>query len=397
MRIHTRLAGFLLLALAPLAMGDVQCEKTPPAPPPPPAPFDGQRALGEAQAMVAIGERPAGSEGARKTQNFIIEKLEAEKLIVRQDAFTAPTPIGDLAMKNIVGVLPGKRPGVIILGTHFDTKRIPGVTFVGANDGAAGTAALIELARTLKARGQPLYTIWFVFFDGEEAVGEWSATDGIYGSRHFVSTLRDQNILSNVRAMILLDLIGDADLTVMKESTSYARYRDLFWDTARELGYGDAFVPQFVTVADDHQPFAEAGIRSVNLIDFMYGDRSVPGKYWHTPADTMDKISARSLQIVGEVVLGTLPKIERLIEVVENRVGYAPLPAEKSGYLGTGFEAGEEDAVGRALGESGTAGAPPAGEATGGTPSGEAGEAGEAGETPPPPSGDAGAPPASGN
>ncbi len=350
MRTHIRLAGLLLVALVPLAMGDVQCEDAPLPPPPPPAVFDGERGFSDAAALVALGERPAGSEGARLAQNLIIERLEAAGLVVRQDTFTAETPAGDLPMKNVIGVLPGERPGVILIGAHFDTKRIPGVTFLGANDGAAGTAAVLELARTLKARAKPLYSYWFVFFDGEEAVGEWSEADGIYGSRHLVNTLRDQNLLGNLRTMILLDLIGDADLTVMKESTSYARYRDLFWQSARELGHGDAFVPDFVTVADDHQPFAEAGIRAVNLIDFMYGDRSVPGKYWHTPEDTLDKISVRSLQIVGEVVLATLPKIERFIDVIESRTGFAPLPAVTPDYLGSGLAESEGDAVGAALG-----------------------------------------------
>jgi hypothetical protein len=160
--------------------------------------------------------------------------------------------------------------------------------------------------------------------------------------------------------MILLDLIGDADLTVMKETTSYGRYRDLFWESARELGQGDAFVNEFVAVGDDHQPFAEAGVRAVNLIDFMYGDRSVPGKYWHTPEDTLDKISAQSLQIVGDVVLATLPKIERYIGVVEERTGFTPLPAEAPDFLGAGAGHNGDDAVGRALGAAPPDEPPPA-------------------------------------
>lgn len=356
MRYHVRLACVALLALVPLALGDVDCDSgpvTPPAPERPPVTFDSARAFRDAEQMVAIGPRPAGTEGARKTQNYIIAQLESAGIVVRQDAFTASTPIGDLPMKNIMGILEGERPGVIILGAHFDTKRIPGVTFVGANDGAAGTAAVLELARAMSAAGKPRYTYWFVFFDGEEAVEEWSHEDGIYGSRHLVSTLREQKLLSNVRAMILLDLIGDADLTVQKESTSYGKYRELFWKAARELGYGEYFLPDFVTVDDDHAPFARAGIRSVNLIDFMYGSREVPGKYWHTPGDTLENISAKSLQIVGEVVIAALPRIERLINVVETRSGYAPLldDAAPAG-AETLPEAAGDDAVGATLGVS---------------------------------------------
>jgi glutaminyl-peptide cyclotransferase len=252
-------------------------------------------------------------------------------------------------MKNIVGVLAGERPGVIVIGAHFDTKRMEGARFVGANDGAAGSAAVLELARTLAARGEPRYTVWFVFFDGEESVGEWSEEDGLYGSRHFVQSLRDQKLLEKVRVMILLDLVGDKDLTILRESNSYTPYRELFWETARELGYGERFLPDFVTVGDDHIPFIEAGIRSVDLIDFMYGNREVPGKFWHTPEDTMDKISSESLRIVGEVVLETLPRIERLIYVVETRAGYAPPRGGRPAPLVGEPGASEGDVVGSVL------------------------------------------------
>lgn len=353
---HVRIAVILLAALTSMALGEVQCEGDPTAPAgvrkTRPL-FDSQRAFGDAEKMVALGPRPAGTEAAKLTQNYLIAQLESAGLVVRQDAFTAATPAGELPMKNIIGVLEGERPGVVIIGAHFDTKRIPGATFLGANDGAAGSAVVLELARTISAGEKPAYTMWFVLFDGEEAVEEWSDQDGIYGSRHLVSTLRAQGLLSNIRAMILLDLIGDRDLTVQKESTSYGKYRELFWESARELGYGDYFLPEFVTVSDDHTPFAEAGIRSVNLIDFMYGSRQVPGKYWHTPGDTLENISANSFQIVGEVVLATLPKIERLIHVVETRTGYMPLPAEAAPYLPEELATSAgEDAVGEVPGVS---------------------------------------------
>jgi glutaminyl-peptide cyclotransferase len=336
--------------LALLALGEFRCAgDEPPPPAAPPVPFDGKRALQDAARMVAFGPRPAGSAEARLTQNLIIDQLQAAGLVVRQDAFTAKTPAGELPMKNIVGVLAGKRPGVIIIAAHYDTKRLPQARFVGANDGGAGTGAVLELARTLAARGQQAYTYWFVFFDGEESVGEWSEEDSLYGSRHFVQMLRGQNLLGQVHAMILLDLIGDADLTVLRESNSYTTYRELFWETARDLGYGKYFLPDFVTVGDDHVPFLEAGIRSVDLIDFMYGDRKVPGKYWHTPEDTMDKISAGSLQIVGEVVLATLPRIERLVYVVETRAGYLPPREPGAGAPPAGRVASGDDVVGAVL------------------------------------------------
>ncbi len=326
--LDARLIRSLALALAALVcLEPGACRgaaaAAPPSARPPVAAFDGRRSLKDAADLVALGPRPSGSDAARRAQNLIIQRLKSAGLVVRQDAFTASTPAGDLPMRNLIGVLPGKRPGVIVIGAHYDTKRLKGQSFVGANDGGAGTAAVLELARVISARGKPRYTYWFVLFDGEESIGEWSEEDSLHGSRHLVEMLRAQKILGNVRAMILLDLIGDTDLTILKESNSYGAYRDLFWVSAQRLGYGDQFLPDFATVADDHLPFVRAGVRAVNLIDFMYGDRRVPGKYWHTPADTMDKISPKSLQITGDVVLATLPEIENLTYIIETRAGVA--------------------------------------------------------------------------
>ena len=350
MRYRMKVAGIAFAALTLMALGQLRCASSPPPPPSkPPVPFDAQRALADAADLVALGPRPSGSEASRGAQNLIITRLKAAGLIVRQDAFVASTPAGDVAMKNIMGVLQGKRPGVIVIGTHYDTKRMDKIRFVGANDGGAGSGAVLELARTMAARGQPRYTYWFVFFDGEESVGEWTEEDSLYGSRHLVDMLRAQKLLGDIRAMILLDLIGDADLTILKESNSYGTYRDLFWDKARELGNGQYFRPEFATVADDHLPFAQAGIRSVNLIDFMYGDRNMPGRYWHTAEDTMDKVSAKSLQVVGDVVLATLPDIEHLTYVIETRAGFAAPAEPGEAQAAEVAPASEDDVVGGVL------------------------------------------------
>jgi glutaminyl-peptide cyclotransferase len=349
-RYRIRLAGIAFAAMTLMALGQLRCASSPPPPPPkPPAPFDGERALRDTADLVALGPRPSGSDALRRAQNLIIDRLKAAGLVVRQDAFVAATPAGDVAMKNVIGVLEGKRPGVIIIGTHYDTKRMDKIRFVGANDGGAGSGALLELARTMAARGKPTYTYWFVFFDGEESVGKWTEEDSLYGSRHLVDTLRAQKLLGNVRAMILLDLVGDADLTILKETYSYSTYRDLFWAKAKALGYGRYFLPEFVTVADDHLPFVQAGIRSVDLIDFMYGGRKVPGKYWHTAEDTMDKISAKSLQIVGDVVLATLPEIERITHAIETRAGFAPPTEPGEANAAEVSPASEGDVVGGVL------------------------------------------------
>lgn len=268
----------------------------------------GERALNHVRALVALGPRAPGSSGIEKARDYIRRHLRRSRVEVEDVTFDAATPYGTVSMTNLVGRIPGKRTDIVVLAGHYDTvdtRRIPG--FVGANDGGSSAALLLELARVLARQGNEL-TIWVVFFDGEEALREWSARDGIYGSRHLAQRWSREGILPRIRAFILVDMIGDSDLLVRREANSTPWLTDLVWDAARDLGYGEHFSDEALVVEDDHVPFVRTGVAAVDLIDFEYG----PGnRYWHTREDTPDKLSARSFQIIGEVILETLRRLEQ--------------------------------------------------------------------------------------
>jgi Zn-dependent M28 family amino/carboxypeptidase len=177
------------------------------------------------------------------------------------------------------------------------------MAFVGANDGGSSTAFLIELARVLKTRQNAL-PIEIVFFDGEEAVVDWNlGNDHTYGSRHYVQTARSEGTLRQIKAMILVDMIGDRDLRVLRETNSTPWLTDVIWQTAKRLKRRE-FVDEEFAVEDDHIEFLKAGVPAVDLIDLDY-------PAWHTAADTIDKVSAASLQAVADVLMAALPGIEK--------------------------------------------------------------------------------------
>ncbi len=270
--------------------------------------LDGGRAFEHLRAMVEIGPRPAGSPRSVKTQEYIINKLARLGVEIGEQPFVARTPFGDKDMKNIIAVLPGKSRDIIVIGAHYDTKLFKDKVFVGANDGASGSGLLLEIVRCLALReNEPTY--WFAFFDGEEAFVTWSAIDGIYGSKLMASRLYRAGEMSNVKAMILLDMVGDKDLSITWETNSTAWIRKIVWDNARKLRYGEYFTSQTRKISDDHIPFLNYGIPSLDIIDFYYGPNSLTNEYWHSPKDGLDKVSPTSLKIVGDVVLESLPQI----------------------------------------------------------------------------------------
>jgi glutaminyl-peptide cyclotransferase len=287
--------------------------------------FDGERAFEHVRKQVEFGPRPPGSPELEKTRNYIIDQLKSYGLKVTTDEFHPATPVGDRKMVNITAELPGDSNDVIIISSHYDTKLVKQFKFVGADDAGSSTGALVELARVMAANKQkPKLTYWFVFFDGEEAFCfDWDEChnsnpsdpsaklpDNTYGSRRYVSQLIDKSELKRVRAMILFDMIGYKELRFGRDEDMSSRWLiDTVWQTAKELGYGAYFVNQPEGVGgDDHEPFLRAGIDSLDIIQLG----SYP--YWHTKDDTLDKVSAKSLKIVGDVVLASLPKIEERIQ-----------------------------------------------------------------------------------
>ncbi len=264
--------------------------------------FDGGRAFDHLRAMVGHGPRPAGSAALEQTRQYIRGQMSALGITVQDQAFDADTPIGKIHMVNLRATIPGTRPERVIIAGHYDTKLYRQFRFVGANDGGSSGAFLVEIARVLKRRKNP-WTIELLFLDGEEAVIEWTGTDHTYGSRYYVEQARKSGDLARIKAMILVDMIGDRNLNIRREAYSTPWLTDLIWSTARAAGFSNIFLAEQEPIEDDHKPFLEAGVPAVDLIDLHYPP-------WHTADDTLDKVSARSLEVVGQVLLAALPKIE---------------------------------------------------------------------------------------
>jgi glutaminyl-peptide cyclotransferase len=275
-----------------------------PAPPPQQTSgFDGNRAFAHVEKLVSFGPRPPASEGLRRSQEYIRSQLQSDGCAVEEDDFHAATPIGSVAMKNIVVKIPGHSSGIVLLLTHYDTLRL--ADFVGADDSASSTALMLELARLYCGKKNPL-TTWIAFLDGEEAFVQWSDTDSTYGSRELAAKLALAGDLKRVKAVILADMIGDRSLDIRRESNSTPWLTDLVWQTAQRLGYQKYFLDDTTAIQDDHLPFLRRGVPAVDIIDLDY-------PYWHTPADTIDKVSPKSIAIVGHVVVATLRELPEKI------------------------------------------------------------------------------------
>ena len=269
--------------------------------------FDGARAFKGLEQFVVLGPRPPGSEAIERAREYIGPQLTGAGAEVQRDRFIASTPVGPIRMVNIVGVLCGTSSNVVIVAGHYDTARLKGMTFVGANDGGSSAAELLELARVLSRRSHVL-TYWLVFFDGEEAIDDWSASDSLYGSRHFVEALRGSGKLREVQAVILLDMVGGHNPQFRPEANSTPWLRDVVFTSADRLDYRNAFPSGgALPVDDDHQPFLAAGVPAVDIIDFAPFLRG----YHHTAEDTIDRCSPDTLAMIGRVVLATLGELER--------------------------------------------------------------------------------------
>ncbi|MDD2706714.1 MAG: M28 family peptidase [Verrucomicrobiae bacterium] len=270
--------------------------------------FDAARAFAHVEKQVSFGPRPPGSTGIQLARQYLSEELRRHGIKTREQSFQANTPTGPIQFTNLMATLPGKsslfaRPHpLIILGSHYDTKWFPKQRFVGANDSASSTATLLEIGRILSLNPQALGStdVTLMFFDGEEAFREYDAADGLYGSRHCAANLgRDT---SRAKAMILLDMIGDRDLNV-EISRGEPGLAAKVLEAARLAGCRDLFSLMDHELLDDHVPFKQRGIPSICLIDFQYGPQN---RWWHTPDDSMDKISAESLRAIGKTTLHLL-------------------------------------------------------------------------------------------
>jgi len=267
------------------------------------ADFSGTAALQFTRRAVEFGPRPPGSEANRKLQAYILAQLKMSGSEVTEDPFLAQTPKGPIAMRNIIAKFAGKSGRGIAITGHFDTKLFPGRNFVGASDGGSSTGFLLELSRVL-AHQPRMDDVYLVFFDGEEAFGEWSDTDSLYGSRHLADKWRKDGTLTRLKALINIDMIGDKNLDIKQETQGNAALRRLVWNAAAELGYGAYFQNDQQGEEDDHMPFVKLGVPAIDVIDIDYPP-------WHKDTDTMDKLSAKSFEVVGTVIVEAIHRLER--------------------------------------------------------------------------------------
>lgn len=269
---------------------------------PSPSGFTGTAALDEVRSFLENGPRDAGTPGAEKAARYLADRLAAAGIRVETDTFHDLTPDGTATFRNVIGRIPGKVTGIVLLGAHYDTKSgIPG--FQGANDSGSGVGLLLALARWYAA-APPMHTsVWFAFLDGEECRREYGPRDGLHGSRRLARTLVERGLAAQVRAVVVVDMVGDRDLRVTLPRNGTPALMSALFAAAQSAGYREVFGLHPGGILDDHQPFLDAGMPAVDLIDFEYGLARGLNDYWHTPADTVDKLDAGSLEKVGRVLI----------------------------------------------------------------------------------------------
>jgi glutaminyl-peptide cyclotransferase len=277
--------------------------------------FHSNQAYAYTSQVAGFGERWPSSSGHVKTEDLIHRVLRKDGGQVEADDFTARTPRGLVPVHNIIGKFNATgdlKQKIFILAGHYDTLFQPG--FIGANDGASSTAILLAFADALAGQKTKLQ-IWLVWTDLEEAVKAFDNDDGLYGSRHLARKLAANGTASRVAGFFLLDMIGDKDLSVARETGSTRWLQDFIAQAARELGYGQYFFHYEAGIVDDHVPFLESGIAAVDVVDAMYGRMGSGfdsmGEFHHSNTDTMDKISPHSLEVVGRTVLRTVELLDK--------------------------------------------------------------------------------------
>lgn len=270
--------------------------------------IDAARAMQYTREVTAFGPRPIGSANHRKLEQYIYDHLKGDP--VEDDLFTADTPEGKFPVRNIMAKFPGDKDGIIVIAGHYDTNYpLRDTGYVGANDGGSSTGLLLELANQLRGKKRDGYSVWLLWTDGEEAVKAWTDTDSVYGARHLAEVWQKDGTLKKIKAFLLEDMIGDADLNINRDANSTPWLEDLVYEAATRLGYQSHFFGRTLAdLGDDHMPFVQRGVPSADLIDFDYGYDNV---FWHTPQDTMDKLNPQSLQIVGSVLLESVQMLDK--------------------------------------------------------------------------------------
>ncbi|MGB8009969.1 MAG: M28 family peptidase [Terriglobales bacterium] len=271
--------------------------------------IDAKRAFQYTREVTAFGARYMGSESHKKLERYILDHLKGDQ--VEDDAFTADTVEGKFPVRNIIAKFPGTKDGIIVIMGHYDTNYpLRNIGYVGANDGGSSTAILLEYANQLRASGKKRdgYSVWLVWSDGEEAVKTWSDTDSVYGARHLAEKWEKDGSLKKIKALMVMDMIGDADLDIQRNTKGAAWLLDLIYTAAERLGYQSHFYADQGAIEDDHIPFFNRGVPTADVIDLDYGYNNV---FHHTAQDTVDKLSPKSLEIVGDTIMETIHLLDQ--------------------------------------------------------------------------------------
>jgi glutaminyl-peptide cyclotransferase len=253
----------------------------------------------------AAPKRFIGSPGHAAAEAFIKDhfKPEAAKGDFVDDRFTARTPIGPLTMHNLIVKFPGKKDGIIVLASHYETNYwLKDIRFVGANDGACTTALLIALGQYYREHPPQGYSVWLLFTDGEESINkEWTNEDSLYGTRHIAAKWSGDGTLGHIKALVLADMIGWKELNIDKETNSTPWLLEDLAKAGRDTGHSKYLFKESQAIQDDHLPFVQRGVPSLDVIDFEYGTAADPEAFHHTEQDTMDKLSVASLQVSADL------------------------------------------------------------------------------------------------
>jgi len=296
---ETKPAGNTLATPAPAAITTVAASSDPKPD------IHGNHVMQYVKEVVAIGSRPVGSQGHARLEQYILSHLKG--VDVEQDKFVAQTPVGKFPVDNIIAKFPGRKDGIIVVAGHYDTNYPLPKAYVGANDGGSSTALLLALADQLRGKERDGYSVWLLWTDAEEAFVKWTDTDSLYGAKHLAQKWQQDGTAKKIKAFILVDMIGDADLDIQKETFSTPWLSDLVYQAASNLGYQSHFYAYKAEIEDDHLPFLKIGVPAVDIIDLDYGYNNV---YHHTVQDTIDKLSPQSLAITGDVVLETIRLVD---------------------------------------------------------------------------------------
>ncbi len=279
----------------------------PPDSGPPPA-FDGERTMQYTKEIVALGPRPLGSANHKKVEDYIYSHLKGDT--VEDDAFTADTVEGKFPVRNIIAKYPGTKDGIIVIASHYDTNYpLRNTSFIGANDGAATSALLLEFANQIRGKKRDGYSIWLLWTDAEEAMKTWSDTDSVYGTKHLAQKWQQDGTAKQIKALLLADMIGDADLDIDRDTNSTPWVESVVYEAATRLGYQSHFFARNNALSDDHLPFMRIGVPCADIIDIDYGYNNV---FHHTVQDTVDKLSVKSLNISGGVILETVRILDKM-------------------------------------------------------------------------------------